>query len=265
MAHPDYPDMAGYPSLANQLVFISGGASGIGASLVAHFAAQGSRVFFCDLDEAAAKSLIAGLAGMRHAPVFSPCDIRDVKAYQSLLADIERDAGAFGVLVNNAGNDRRHTLAELTLESWDETLAVNLRHHVFAIQQVAPGMAKAGGGSIINLGSVAWMRGRAELTGYVAAKAAISGMTRSLARELGDANIRVNALVPGAVVTPRQQALWRDPEADRRFIEYQCLKFRLDPHHVARAALFLASSESAAMTGQNLIIDAGLAQVSVAG
>ncbi len=265
MAHPDFPDMARYPSLANRLVFISGGASGIGACLVEHFAAQDARVYFCDLDDAAGTALVARLGSLRHTPVFAPCDIRDVRAYQALLARIEQESGAVAVLLNNAGNDRRHTLAELTPESWDETQAVNLKHHVFAIQQVAPGMARAGGGSIINLGSVSWMRGRAELTGYVAAKAAISGMTRSLARELGDANIRVNALVPGAVVTPKQEALWRDPEADRRFIEYQCLKFRLDPHHVARAALFLASDESAAVTGQNLIVDAGLAQVSVAG
>lgn len=265
MPHSEFPAMPSYPSLRDRHVFVSGGASGIGACLVEHFVSQDARVAFCDLDEAAGAALAARLGNARHAPRFAVCDIRDVRAYQALLARLEQEAGAFAVLINNAGNDRRHTLAELTPESWDESQAVNLKHHVFAIQQVAPGMTRAGGGSIINLGSVSWMRGRAQLTGYVAAKAAISGMTRSLARELGEANIRVNALVPGAVVTPKQSALWRDEEADRRFIEFQCLKFRLDPHHIARAALFLASDESAAITGQNLIVDAGLAQVSVAG
>jgi NAD(P)-dependent dehydrogenase (short-subunit alcohol dehydrogenase family) len=173
--------------------------------------------------------------------------------------------GPVRVLVNNAGNDSRHSLEDLTPETWDDALSLNLRHHVFAIQAVVPGMAAAGGGSVINLGSVSWMRGRPNLVGYTAAKAAISGITRTLARELGERGIRVNALVPGAVVTERQQALWRSPDEDRRFIELQCLKFRLEPAHVARAALFLASDDSAAITGQNLIVDAGLAQVSVAG
>jgi NAD(P)-dependent dehydrogenase (short-subunit alcohol dehydrogenase family) len=257
--------MTRYAGLEDRLVFISGGASGIGLALVEHFAEQGAKVAFCDLDAAAGKAVVERLASARHAPRFSPCDIRDVKAYQALLAAVEKEAGAVRVLINNAGNDQRHTLAELTSESWDDAIAVNLKHHVFAIQQVAPGMAAAGGGSIINLGSVSWMRGRPQLTGYIAAKAAISGMTRGMARELGEANIRVNALVPGAVATPRQAALWRDAEADKRFIESQCLKFRLEPSHIARAALFLASDDSAAITGQNLIVDAGLAQVSVAG
>ncbi|MBL8516468.1 MAG: SDR family oxidoreductase [Betaproteobacteria bacterium] len=257
--------MTRYTGLEDRLVFVSGGASGIGLALVEHFTAQGARVAFCDLDAEAGQAAADRLAAARHAPRFSPCDIRDVTAYQALLATLEKDAGAIRVLINNAGNDQRHTLAELTPESWDNALAVNLKHHVFAIQQVAPGMAAAGGGSIINLGSVSWMRGRPELTGYIAAKAAISGMTRGLARELGPANIRVNALVPGAVVTPRQTALWRDADTDKRFIDAQCLKFRLEPDHIARAALFLAADDSAAITGQNLIVDAGLAQVSVAG
>ncbi|HEX4858781.1 MAG TPA: SDR family oxidoreductase, partial [Usitatibacteraceae bacterium] len=144
-------------------------------------------------------------------------------------------------------------------------LALNLNHHVFATQAVAPGMASAGGGSIINLGSVSWMRGRPNLVGYTTAKAAISGLTRTLARELGEKNIRVNALVPGAIVTERQSALWRNADEDKKFIELQCLKYRLDPGHVARTALFLAADDSDGITGQNILVDAGLAQVSVAG
>ncbi len=254
-----------YPSLCDRVVFVSGGAAGIGAAFVEAFASQGAKVAFCDISREEGRALAARLAGARHAPRFQDCDVRDVAAYQDCLASVGRELGAVRVLVNNAGNDTRHTLAELTPDGWDECLALNLRHHVFAIQQVAPGMSAAGGGAIINLGSVAWMRGRPQLVGYTASKAAIAGITRTLARELGEGNIRVNALVPGAVVTPRQSALWRTPDEDRRFLEAQCLKFRLEPAHVARVALFLASDDAAAITGQSLVVDAGLAQVSVAG
>jgi NAD(P)-dependent dehydrogenase (short-subunit alcohol dehydrogenase family) len=255
-----------YPSLDDRVVFVSGGGSGIGASLVEHFARQGARVAFCDIDRPASDALVAQLTPVcKHAPRFGICDVRDIGAYQAHLAAVEADMGAIRVLVNNAGNDARHTLAELTPEYWDNCLALNLRHQVFAIQQVAPGMAAAGGGSIINLGSIAWMRGRANLVGYTTAKAGISGLSRTLARELGENNIRVNTLVPGAIVTERQQALWHSPDEDRKFIELQCLKFRLDPSHVARTALFLGADDSNGITGQNIIVDAGLAQVSVAG
>jgi NAD(P)-dependent dehydrogenase (short-subunit alcohol dehydrogenase family) len=263
MRNPVNP--ASYPSLSDRVVFVSGGASGIGAALVESFAAQGSKVAFCDIDAAGGVALCARLSRNRHVPRFSECDVRDVKAYQACLRAVEADLGPVRVLVNNAGNDTRHALAELTPESWDECLALNLRHHVFAIQQVAPGMAAAGGGSVINMGSVSWMRGRPNLVGYTASKAAISGISRTLARELGALGIRVNALVPGAIVTQRQSALWRTPQEDASFIELQCLKFRLEPSHVARAALFLAADDSDGITGQNLLVDAGLAQVGVAG
>ncbi len=255
-----------YPSLEDRVVFISGGGSGIGASLVEHFARQSARVAFCDIDAAASVALVARLGAIcKHAPRFGVCDVTDIAAYQSYLRSVEAECGAIRVLVNNAGNDARHTLAELTSEYWDQCQALNLKHQVFAIQQVAPGMAAVGGGSIINLGSVSWMRGRANLVGYTTAKAAISGLSRTLARELGENNIRVNTLVPGAIVTERQAALWRNAEEDKKFIELQCLKFRLDASHVARTALFLASDDSNGITGQNIIVDAGLAQVSVAG
>ena len=258
--------MTNYPSLDNRVVFVSGGGSGIGALLVEHFARQGARVAFCDIDAAASEALVAQLSSAcKFAPRYGACDVRDTAAYQAHLAQVEADLGAIRVLVNNAGNDARHTLAELTPEYWDNCLALNLKHHVFAIQQVAPGMAAAGGGSIINLGSISWMRGRANLVGYTTAKAGISGLSRTLSRELGESNIHVNALVPGAIVTERQQALWRNPEEDQKFIELQCLKFRLDPSHVARTALFLGADDSNGITGQNIIVDAGLAQVSVAG
>lgn len=258
--------MTTYPSLDQRVVFVSGGGSGIGAAMVEHFAAQGARVAFCDIDDAASNALAADLATTcKHAPLFVHCDVRDTLAYQAHLAAIEARLGTIRVLVNNAGNDARHTLAELTPEYWDNNQALNLKHQVFAIQQVAPGMAAAGGGSIINLGSVSWMRGRANLVGYTTAKAGISGLSRTLARELGEKNIRVNTLVPGAIVTARQEALWRNADDDKKFLELQCLKYRLDPGHVARTALFLAADDSNGITGQNIIVDAGLAQVSVAG
>jgi NAD(P)-dependent dehydrogenase (short-subunit alcohol dehydrogenase family) len=253
-----------YPSLENKAVFISGGGSGIGAALVDAFVRQRARVAFCDIDASASAELCARYPEDAR-PWFAPCDVRDVAAYQRVLADAAQVLGPIRVLVNNAGRDDRHSLDELTPERWNDILAVNLTHHVFATQAVAPGMAAAGGGSIVNLGSISWLRGRPNLVGYTASKAAISGISRTLARELGEQNIRVNALLPGAIVTERQQALWRDPEADRRFIELQCLKFRVEPSHVADMALFLASDQSAAVTGQSIIVDAGLAQVSVVG
>ena len=254
-----------YPSLHDRVVFISGGGSGIGAALVTHFADQGAQVAFCDIDTASSEALVKALSSAHKTLHFFVCDVRDIAAYQAGLAAVEQRFGAIRVLINNAGNDQRHSLAELTPDYWDNCLALNLKHHVFAIQQVAPGMAAAGGGSIINLGSISWMRGRPNLIGYTSSKAAIAGLSRTLARELGEQNIRVNALVPGAIVTERQQALWRNADEDQKFIEMQCLKVRLDAAHVARTALFLAADDSDGITGQNIIVDAGLAQVSVVG
>lgn len=257
---------AKYPSLQNRVVFVSGGGSGIGASFVEHFAEQGAQVAFCDIDSSASLELVEKIrAANLTAPIFFACDVRDIPAYQAVLAETAAKLGPVRVLINNAGNDQRHSLAELTPDYWDNCLALNLKHHVFAIQAVAPGMAAAGGGSIINLGSISWMRGRPNLVGYTSSKAAIAGLSRTLARELGEQNIRVNALVPGAIVTERQQALWRGADEDKKFIEMQCLKYRLDAGHIARTALFLAADDSDGITGQNIVVDAGLAQVSVAG
>jgi D-xylose 1-dehydrogenase len=189
--------------------------------------------------------------------------VRDVAAYQAVLACVAAELGPVRVLVNNAGRDDRHAMEDVTSASWDERLALNLKHYFFAIQAVAPGMAAAGGGAVVNMGSVSWMRGRPNLVGYTTAKAGILGMTRTLARELGPRHIRVNALVPGAIVTDRQTALHRDPAADQVFLDAQCLKIRLDPGHVARPTLFLAADDSDGMTGQHVLVDAGIAQQSV--
>jgi NAD(P)-dependent dehydrogenase (short-subunit alcohol dehydrogenase family) len=252
--------MATYPSLSGRVVFITGGGSGIGADIVARFAQQGSRVAFCDVADEPSRALVARLAP---APVrYDACDVRDIGSLRAVLTAVERDWGPIAVLVNNAARDDRHRVEDVTPEYWDDRLAINLRHHFFAAQAVVPGMVRAGGGSIINLGSVSWMRGTTGMVAYTAAKAAIHGMTRTLARELGPHNIRVNSLVPGAIDTPRQRALWITPEMEREFLDQQCLKFRLDGNDVARAMLFLASDEARGITGHALIVDAGLAQTS---
>jgi D-xylose 1-dehydrogenase len=253
-----------YASLQDRVVFISGGSSGIGAELVRAFAAQGAKVAFCGTKPEGGKPLIDEVVATGHAaPWYGACDVRDVAAYQSLLARVASEVGPIRVLVNNAGRDDRHKMEEVTSEFWDDRIALNLKHYFFAIQVVAPGMEKAGGGSVINMGSVSWMRGRPNLVGYTTAKAGILGLTRTLARELGARNIRVNALVPGAIVTDRQTTLHRDPAADKEFLDAQCLKIRLDPGHVARATLFLAADDSDGMTGQHVLVDGGIAQQSV--
>jgi NAD(P)-dependent dehydrogenase (short-subunit alcohol dehydrogenase family) len=253
-----------YPSLKDRVVFISGGSSGIGAELVRAFSAQGARVAFCGLSHDGGQALVDEVAASGlPAPWFAPCDVRDIPAYQALLAEVAARLGPVRVLVNNAGRDDRHAMEEVTPEYWDERLALNLKHYFFAIQAVAPGMAAAGGGSVVNMGSVSWMRGRPNLVGYTTAKAGILGLTRTLARELGGRNIRVNAIVPGAIVTERQSALHRDAAADQAFLDAQCLKVRLNPGHVARPTLFLAADDSDGMTGQHVLVDAGIAQQSV--
>ncbi|WP_265287178.1 SDR family NAD(P)-dependent oxidoreductase [Verminephrobacter eiseniae] len=183
--------------------------------------------------------------------------------YQALLAQVATRLGAIRILINNAGRDDRHAMEEVTSEFWDDRIALNLKHYFFAIQAVAPGMAVAGGGAIVNMGSVSWMRGRPHLVDYTTAKAGILGLTRTLARELGARNIRVNAIVPGAIVTERQTALHRDAAADQAFLDAQCLKIRLDPGHVARPTLFFSSDDSDGITGQHVLVDAGVAQQSV--
>jgi D-xylose 1-dehydrogenase len=253
-----------YASLKDRVVFISGGSSGIGAELVRAFAAQGSKVAFCGTKPEGGKPLIDELVAAGHAaPWYGACDVRDVAAYQALLARVADEVGPIRVLVNNAGRDDRHKMEEVTSAFWDDRIALNLKHYFFAIQAVAPGMEQAGGGSVINMGSVSWMRGRPNLVGYTTAKAGILGLTRTLARELGARNIRVNALVPGAIITDRQTTLHRDPAADKEFLDAQCLKIRLDPGHVARTTLFLAADDSNGMTGQHVLVDGGIAQQSV--
>jgi NAD(P)-dependent dehydrogenase (short-subunit alcohol dehydrogenase family) len=252
---------ARYPDLAGRTVLVTGGGSGIGAAFVREFAHQGCNVGFVDIAEAPSRALVESL---KPANVhFERCDVRDIPALKRAIASIAAALGPITVLVNNAARDDRHAMMDVTVEYWDENQAVNLRHQVFATQAVVPMMEAAGKGSVINLGSISWMRGRPAMVGYTTAKAAIGGLTRVLSRELGVKNIRVNAIVPGAIVTERQTRLWTDAAAEREFLEQQALKFRLSEDDVAQCALFLASDVSRGVTGQNLIVDAGLAQTSV--
>lgn len=250
-----------YASLTGKVILISGGASGIGAAFVEAFHEQGARVAFLDMDEPGGQALAATLG--RERVMFQPCNVRDIPALQAAIAAVEAQWGAVDVLINNAARDDRHPLQEVDVEYWDERMQTNLRHAFFAAQAVAPGMTRRGSGVIINMGSISWMRGRPGMVCYTTAKAAINGMTRTLARELGDSGIRVNSLVPGAIRTARQDAMWAsDPAglelASQNFIDQQMLKFRLDASDCARLALFLASDDSRGCTGQNFVVDAGL-------
>jgi NAD(P)-dependent dehydrogenase (short-subunit alcohol dehydrogenase family) len=244
-----------YRSLENRLVVITGGASGIGEEMVRAFVAQGSRVSFLDIDADRGGVLAASTGAVFHA-----CDVTDIARLREVLARIEADNGAVDVLVNNAGKDDRHALGKVEPDYWRRALALNLDHQFFATQAVSKGMAERGRGSVIMLGSISWMRGRPGMVGYTTAKAAINGMTRTLARELGPSGIRVNCIVPGAILTERQERLWLTPELNQQFLDLQALKFRLDASHVAKLALFVASDESAGCTGSNFIVDAGLTQ-----
>lgn len=248
---------AQYPSLQDKVVLITGGATGIGASIVEHFAAQGSRVAFLDVDESGAAKLIDSSAGANHAPVFLRCDLTDIAALRLAIQEVDNKLGTVNVLVNNAARDDRHKTAEVTPEYWDERMAVNLRHQFFATQAVAPGMTRSGGGSIINMSSISWIIPSTGLPAYVTAKAGIVGLTRTLSREFGEANIRVNCVLPGAIMTERQRKLWFTPEYLAEVMKAQALKRELVPEDVARLVLFLASDDSASITGQNFIIDGG--------
>ncbi len=240
-------NFASYPSLEGRTVFVSGGGSGIGGSIVEHFAEQGSKVAFVDIDDAASTALVEKIAAAGHpAPLYTRCDIRDLGAYQAVLADVGKKLGAITVLINNAARDDRHTIDTVTEDFWNERMAVNLRHAYFAIQSVAPGMKAAGGGSIVNFSSISYHTMTANLSVYQAAKAAVIGMTRGLARDLGADRIRLNAITPGWIMTQRQIDLWLTPEAEKAQMVAQCLKEKLYPPDIARMALWLAAGATLA-------------------
>lgn len=246
------PEFAIYPSLKGRSVFVSGGGSGIGASIVEHLAAQGAKVAFVDINEPASKEVAA-----KTGALFLKCNITDTKTYQKVLAEVAGKQGPITVLVNNAAHDERHKLEDVTPEFWDDRIAVNLRHAFFAIQAVVPDMKKAGGGSIINFSSISYHTMTANLAVYQAAKAATIGMTRGLARDLGGDKIRLNSITPGWIMTQRQIDKWLTPEAEAELMKAQVLKEKVYPPDIARMALFLASDDSRMCTSQNFIVDGG--------
>jgi NAD(P)-dependent dehydrogenase (short-subunit alcohol dehydrogenase family) len=249
---------ANYPSLRDRVVFITGGASGIGAEEVTHFVAQGAKVAFVDIADDAAAALGDTLKSTGHtAPLYQHCDLKDIAALQSAIAEVGRRLGPITVLVNNAANDQRHKFEDVTVEYWDERLATNLRHQFFAIQAVAPMMRAAGGGSIINFGSVSWHTAQGGMPAYTTAKAGVEGLTRGMARDLGPDNIRVNTVIPGWIMTDRQITLWLTPEAEEDLIRSQCLKTKVVPADVARMVLWLASDDSRMCTAQMWVVDGG--------
>ena len=243
---------ATYPSLRGKVVLITGGASGIGAEMVAQFAAQGSRVAFLDFDrEHGAK--VAAATGT----LFLPCDLRDVAALRAAIGKARAELGPILVLVNNAARDDRHPMQDVEPDYWDERMHTNLRHQFFCAQAVAPDMRAAKAGSIINMGSVSWMKGQGGMPAYTAAKSAVRGLTRGLARDLGGDGIRVNELVPGWVFTERQEKLWATPEGVAMHLEAQCIHRKVMPPDIARMALWLAADDSAMVTSQYFVVDGG--------
>ncbi len=249
---------ARYPSLHGRAVLVTGGATGIGESIVSHFARQGARVAFIDIQDDPARQLVDALTAEGcPAPLYLLCDLTDVAALQASVRQAIATLGTVDILVNNAANDQRHTIDDVTPAYWDNSMAINLRPHFFTIQAVLPAMRAAGRGSIINMSSISWMIPSTDVPLYVAAKAAIVGLTRTLAHELGPANIRVNAVLPGAIVTERQRRLWYTPQYKAEILASQALKRDILPDDVARLVLFLAADDSSAITNQSYIIDGG--------
>lgn len=248
---------AHFDDLKGQSVFITGGGSGIGAWLTEGFVAQGAKVAFVQRSDAT--ELCDRLeAEYGNRPLFMACDITDIDALRASIRQSREAHGPITILVNNAASDNRHALHEFTVEDWDQAININLRPHFFTAQEVAGDMRAAGHGSIINFSSVAYMMGNAGFPAYVSAKSAITGLTRGLARELGTDNIRVNAVMPGWVLTDRQRELWVTPEALAAHIERQCIKQEMAPEDIVAPTLFLASSASRMMTSQALVVDGGV-------
>ncbi len=251
-------DWATYPSLAERSVFITGGGSGIGAAIVAAFCEQGAKVAFVDIDVEASNATVAAIEEQGHRPpLFLECDLRDIERLRRSIAEAAEAHGPVTVLVNNAARDDRHAIEEVTPEYWRERMALNLDHQFFAAQAVFPMMKAAGGGSIVNMGSVSWMIGQGNMPGYTTAKSAIMGLTRALARDMGPHNIRVTSVAPGWIMTERQIRMWLTPEGEKDLLARQCLKRKLYPEDIARVVLFLAADDSAAMTNQTYIVDGG--------
>ncbi|MEC7305739.1 MAG: SDR family oxidoreductase [Pseudomonadota bacterium] len=247
-------EFARYPSLEGKSVIVTGGASGIGAATVAAFAAQGAKVGFLDRDAESAAALKDSTDGTVD---YELCDLCDIEALRAGITALAERHGPATVLANNAARDDRHKWQDVTPEYWDERQATNIRHMFFAIQAVAPGMIAAGGGSIVNLGSNSWWEAQGGFPAYTTAKSAVHGLTRTMARDLGEHRIRVNTVVPGWIMTERQKELWATPEALEKHLQRQCLPDLIEPVYVARMVVFLASDDASACTANNFFVEAG--------
>ena len=248
-----------YFDLRGKRALVSGGASGIGASIVEHLCEQGVEVYFFDINKNEAKKTINKIKKKNFKiPTFVECNIKNIKNYKSSILNIIKKQSPIDILVNNASNDQRHSLEKITEKYWDDRMAINLKHYLFAIQAVKKSMIKNKGGSIINLGSVSWVRGAVMFPAYSTAKAGIHGLTRSLARDLGKYNIRINSIAPGSIATARQSKLWLNPKFKKEILKNQALKKQLFAEDVSKMVLYLASDVSSGSTKQNFIVDAGL-------
>jgi NAD(P)-dependent dehydrogenase (short-subunit alcohol dehydrogenase family) len=244
-----------YPSLNNKVVVITGGGSGIGESITRSFIKQGAKVAFLDFNEKDSIKLINDLnTDNLH---FEFCDLRDIEQLKNSIKKISSKFGPIQILVNNAARDDRHSLQSVTSEYFDERIATNLKHQLFASQAVVSDMEKNGGGAIINMGSTSWMIGQGGMPCYTTAKSAIQGLTRGLARDLGPKNIRVNCVVPGWIMTERQVDMWLTPESEKELMDRQCIKRKLFPKDIARFVLFMASDEASACSNQSFVVDGG--------
>jgi NAD(P)-dependent dehydrogenase (short-subunit alcohol dehydrogenase family) len=246
-----------YPDLEGKVVIVTGGGSGIGESIVHHFARQKARVGFLDINETASRSVVSAMDKAGTPVAFRHCDLTDIPALREAIAALRKDLGPVGVLVNNAAHDERHRMEDVTEAYWDQRIAVNLKHQFFCAQAVIEDMKAARAGSIVNFGSVSWMVGQGGMAAYTAAKSAVLGLTRSLARDFGPYNIRCNAIAPGWIMTQRQIDLWLTPEGERELMQRQCIKRKLVPADIAKFTVFLASEEAGACTNQHYVVDGG--------
>ena len=252
-------EIAIYPSLENKVVLITGGASGIGENIVEHFITQKSKVAFLDIEEKLGSDLVTKLEKKYNLKAtFIKCNLKNIDELKKSIKLIREKLGPINTLINNAANDERHDLDSVTPEYWDDRMNINLKHYFFATQAVYKDMKEMGTGTIVNIGSFSWMLAQGGMPGYTTAKSAIMGLTRTLARDLGEFNIRVNCVVPGWIITERQKRMWLTPEIEKKQLERQCIKRMLVPDDISKAVLFFASDQSSGCTAQNYIVDGGI-------
>ena len=251
-------EIASYPSLKDKVVLITGGASGIGETIVENFLQQGSKVVFFDKEKELGLKLVSKLNNYNYKAIFKECDLVNIEDLKSKINQIREEVGLISILVNNAANDERHSLESVTEKFWDDRMNVNLKHYFFAIQSVYKDMKTLGDGKIVNIGSFSWMMGQVNMPGYTTAKSAIMGLTRTIARDLGEFNIRVNCVVPGWIITERQKKLWLTNKIKKEQLERQCIKRMLVPNDIGKMVLFFSSDQSSGCTAQNYVVDGGI-------